>query len=172
MFMPRNLRLRNRILLAFLLTATIAQSSVPLQNPKVRQVGELLRCQCGCNYSVSSCQMQNCHFADPAREKLLTMVEAGMSEEQILASFEKEYGKVILQRPPVEGFYLVGWIMPFAGLALGGALVAFIIMRYLKRRPVPLAATGTGALNGDVSDDPELRKYRDQIEKELADLER
>jgi cytochrome c-type biogenesis protein CcmH len=155
-------RRRNRLLLALLLTAALAQSSVPLQNPRVRAVGELLMCQCGCKYSVSSCNMQQCHFADPAREELLKLVEAGKSEQEILGAFEARYGKVVLRRPPTEGFFLVGWIMPFAGLAAGLLLVWWLVKRLL-RRPAPLPAAAGAS--------PELNRFREQIEKEMSDLD-
>src|ERR1039458_10858138 len=114
--MPNSLPFGSSLALAPLLSAALLTGSVPLQNPRVRSLGELLTCQCGCNYSISSCNMQGCHFADPARARLLQMVEAGVSDEQILATFGREYGKVILRQPPAQGFYLISWIMRLAGL--------------------------------------------------------
>lgn len=167
--MPNNRpSLRSRILTVALLTVSLALGSVPLQNPKVRAIGELITCQCGCKYSVSSCNMQQCHFADPAREKLLKMVESGMSEADILAAFEREYGKQVLRKPPTEGFYLLSWIMPYITLGAGLAFVGWFIQRYFRRRP---AADG-GPSAAIEADSPDLAKYRGQIEKDLADLDK
>ena len=58
-----------------------------LENPRVRQLGDQLACLCGCGSSVTSCNMLHCHFSDPARQKLLAMVKAGMSDSAIFAAF-------------------------------------------------------------------------------------
>jgi cytochrome c-type biogenesis protein CcmH len=154
-----------RPVLAASFAVALAIASVPLNNPRVRALGELLKCQCGCPYTVSSCDMRNCHFADPVRAELLKMVEAGMSEKEILGVFETRHGKHILTRPPAEGFYLIGWVMPFAGLGLGLTLIVLLLQRYLKRRQT------APALPGAAPESPELARYREKIEKDLAGLE-
>jgi len=151
------------------MSCVLLTGSVPLQNPRVRSVGELLSCQCGCGSSVTSCNMMNCHSAGPLRERLLQMVEAGVSDDEILATFEKEYGKIILRKPPVEGFYLISWVMPFIGLGGGLAVVWFVLQRYMARRPA--TATGTAIEPGAEPDSPELARYRERIEKDLADMD-
>ena len=108
------------------MSGVLLTGSVPLQNPRVRSIGELLSCQCGCGSSVTSCNMMNCHSAGPLRERVLAMVEAGVGDDQILAALEKEYGKIILRKPPAEGFYLISWVMPFIGLGGGLAFVWFV----------------------------------------------
>jgi cytochrome c-type biogenesis protein CcmH/NrfF len=110
--------------------------------------------------------MQNCHSSGPVREELLKMVEAGMSDEQILATFEREYGKVILRQPPATGFYLISWIMPFAGLGAGLALLWLILRRYLGPRPAAASASAAA-----VPDSPDLARYRERIEKDMADTD-
>jgi cytochrome c-type biogenesis protein CcmH len=164
--MPNSLPFGSSLALAALMSAALLTGSVPLQNPRVRSLGELLTCQCGCNYSISSCNMQGCHFADPARARLLQMVEAGVSDEQILATFEREYGKVILRQPPAKGFYLISWIMPFAGLGAGLALLWLILRRYLGPRPAAATASAAAA-----PDSPALARYRERIEKDMADTD-
>jgi cytochrome c-type biogenesis protein CcmH/NrfF len=163
--MPKSLLQPSKLLLFLVLTVTLLQSSVPLTDARVRSLGELLMCRCGCGASITSCNMINCHFADPVRAKLLKMVEAGMQEQQILDVFVGKYGKVILRKPPAEGFYLVGWVMPFVGVAGGLALLWLVLQRYLSRRPAPANAAAPPA------DSPELARYREKIEKDLADLD-
>jgi cytochrome c-type biogenesis protein CcmH/NrfF len=158
-----NPRFRSRVLLGLLIAASLGQSAVPLADPRVRRIGEMLTCQCGCNYTVGSCSMQNCHFADPAREKLLAMVGSGKSEREILASFQAEYGLKILQKPPAEGFYLLSWVMPWVGLTAGLALLYWAMQRLRK----PRVAAGVAELP---EDSPELR-HLEQIKKETSDLE-
>jgi len=162
--MPRN-PWRSRLLLAGLLAFTLAHGATPLTNQRVRQLGEMLHCMCGCNSSVTSCNMINCHFADPVRHKLLTLVEQGASDKDIFAEMETAYGKAILRQPPSEGFYLMGWVMPFAGLAAGLGVIVLIIRFYLGRRPA-VAAAGAAP-----EDSPELARYKERIEKDLANLD-
>ena len=52
------------------------------------------------------------------RERL----EAGDSEEEVLAYFVSKYGQWVLLDPPKEGFNLVVWLAPLV-LLLGGAVV-------------------------------------------------
>ena len=151
---------RAALALTLLLSAALMTGSVPLSNPHVRSVGQLLTCQCGCGSSITDCTMMNCHFAGPAREKLLQYVEAGMNDDQILAAFEKEYGKVILAQPPAQGFNLIAWIMPFFGLGSGLAILYFVLRAYLKPRSQHALATGDSEL---------LARYRDRIEKDTSD---
>jgi cytochrome c-type biogenesis protein CcmH/NrfF len=165
--MPKSPRLRSKLFLVFLLTVALLQSAVPLADARVRKLGELLKCQCGCGASITECNMINCHFADPVREELLKLVESGMSEQAILDAFVEKHGKIILRKPPTEGFYLVGWIMPFVGVAGGLALVWIILQQYLSRRPAAVVSAG----GAPPADSPELARYRDRIEKDLADLE-
>lgn len=150
------------------MSGVLLTGSVPLQNPRVRSIGELLSCQCGCGSSVTSCNMMNCHSAGPLRERVLAMVEAGVGDDQILAALEKEYGKIILRKPPAEGFYLISWVMPFIGLGGGLAFVWFVLQRYMAKRP---ATAGASAGMSAEPDSPELARYRERIEKELSDME-
>lgn len=161
--MPSN-RWRARLLLTGLLAFALAHGATPLTNQRVRQLGEMLHCMCGCNSSVTSCNMMNCHFADPVRQRLLTLVEKGASDKDIFGEMETVYGKAILRQPPAEGFYLMSWVMPFAGLAAGLGLIVLLIRFYFGRRPAAAAA-------GDAPEAPELARYRDRIEKDMADLD-
>ncbi len=147
----------------FLVTSVLfAQGGSPLTNPEVRRIGEKLMCLCGCGSTVTSCNMQHCHFSDPARQKLLQMVNAGKSEEEILASFVSENGLRILVKPPAEGFNLLGWVMPFVGIAVGLTIVWLVIQRF--RRPAPAAAAPE-------IQDAALAPYRQRIEKDLEKLD-
>ncbi len=114
----------------------LGDGGTPLENPRVRLLGDQLGCLCGCGSSVTSCNMLHCHFSEPARQKLLTMVSAGMSDSDIFAAFVKDYGPQILLKPPAEGFNLLGWVMPFVAIAAGLAAVWWFIQRFRK----PLAA--------------------------------
>ncbi len=152
-------RWKSSLLALALAVVCLAQSTTPLANPRVRRLGDQLMCLCGCGATVTSCNMIECSHSRPAREKLLAMVNAGMSDSAILDAFVKEYGVQILVKPPAQGFNLLGYFMPFVGLALGLAFVWWVIKRFRK----PVAATA-----GPEPDAAMLAR----IERDLEQLDR
>ena len=58
------------------------------------------------------------------------------------------------------GFHLLGWIMPFAAIALGLVVIYLWIKRFRKPATAPVGV-----------DQGALSRYHDQIEKDLAKLE-
>jgi cytochrome c-type biogenesis protein CcmH len=156
---------KSSLVLFALVGASLAQTGgTPLTNPDVRRVGETLRCMCGCSYTVTSCNMLNCSGAEPARAKLLELVQKGLSDDAIREEFVKQYGRVVLTKPPSDGFNLVGWIMPFAAAGLGLALVFWLISRLYRRAPA--VSVAAGAVESD-----QMKRYRDQIEKDMSKLD-
>lgn len=82
-------------------------------------------------------------------------VDEGLSDQQIVTYFVDKYGTTVLAAPPVSGFNLTAWIMPFAAL-LVGSLAAIYFARKFRSR---WASAPT--------DVPELAKYHDKVEEEL-----
>lgn len=156
-------RWRSSILIILTAAVFMAHGATPLSNDRVRQLGNMLHCKCGCNASVTECNMLHCHFSDPVRMELLSMVESGRGDQEILDAMVGKYGKDILRKPPSEGFYMLSYVMPYAGLASGLALIGLLIRFYLRRRPAVAAAAPQSS--------PELTRYQAQIEKDLADLD-
>jgi cytochrome c-type biogenesis protein CcmH len=134
----------------------------------VQQVSEGLTCQCGCGLTVANCNHPNCEFSVPVREQIDGMLGRGMSGAQVIAYFRGKYGEKILSAPTTQGFNLLAWIMPFAAILAGGALVAFTVGRWRSNSPTstPADAPGSGGAPGDGNFDPELRR---RLERELHD---
>ena len=153
-------RLKSSVLLAVLAVAALAQTASEKPGVDVRRVGAHLACKCGCTDSVASCAMLECHFSKPAKEKIAQMQSVGMSDDQIIQSFVREYGAAIYLAPP-NAF---GWIIPYSMVAVGLFIIYLFIKKY--RKPKPIADLGTIEI-----DDPALEKYKDQIEKDLANLD-
>ena len=150
-----------RLILAGILTiAALAQTASEKPSVDVRRVGAHLACKCGCTDSVASCAMLECHFSKPAKEKIAQMQSVGMSDDQIIQSFVREYGAAIYLAPPNAW----GWIIPYSAVGVGLFVIYLFIRKY--RKPKPLTDLGTMEI-----DDPELAKYKDQIEKDLANLD-
>ena len=138
----------------------IAQTASEKPSDDVRRVGSRIRCQCGCGDSVATCSMLECEFSKPAKLKIAQMQAVGMSDDQIVQSFIRQYGAGIYLAPPSA----FGWIVPYASVGVGLGIIWLFIRKY--RKPKPLAEIGPVEI-----DDPELEKYKDQIEKDLANLE-
>lgn len=143
------------------LAAAGAQANVPYE--KLRQVGDLVTCQCSCAYTVGSCNMLNCHFSDPVLQDIQAGLEAGQSDEEVLEAVYAKYGSETRVQPPDDGFGLVGWIAPFATLLVGLALVPWVIRRWRRSSRARSRATGV----------PEevVERFRSRIEDDLEELE-
>jgi cytochrome c-type biogenesis protein CcmH/NrfF len=144
-----------------LAVAALAQTASEMPGDDVRRVGARLQCQCGCKDSVATCSMLECHFSKPAKLRIAQMQSVGMTDRQIIDAFMREYGPAIYLAPP-NAF---GWIIPYLAAALGlGAI--FLYLRTAYKKPAPVATSGVVA-----DDDPELARYKEQIEKDTAHLE-
>jgi cytochrome c-type biogenesis protein CcmH/NrfF len=140
--------------------AALAQTASEKPSLDVRRVGARLACQCGCKDSVATCSMLECHFSKPAKERIAQMQSVGMNDEQIVQAFIRDYGQGIYLAPP-NAF---GWIVPYAMAGVGLLAIMLVLKKY--KRPKPMTDLGAVEI-----DDPALAKYKDQIEKDLANLE-
>ena len=150
----------SKVVLALALVASAAQAQMASRNQKVDvlRVGSRLACQCGCSDTVASCSMLGCSFSSPARNKITKMQTAGLSDSAIIDDFIKAYGQGIYRGAPNT----FGWLIPYLTLAAGAWLVVAFVRR-ARRRPKPALP---------VIDDPGLSQYKEQIDKELQNLDR
>lgn len=164
--MPRKLhRFKSSLLILLVAVAALAQTASEKPSVDVRRVGARLQCQCGCKDSVATCSMLECSFSKPAKERIAQMQSVGMSDEQIVQAFIRDYGTAIYLAPP-NAF---GWIVPYASVGFGLAVV-FLFLRKAYRKPKPM--TDLGTVVGEMgAEDPVLAKYKDQIEKDTANLD-
>jgi cytochrome c-type biogenesis protein CcmH/NrfF len=155
-------KFRNSFLLLVLAAVCLPQSATQLVTPAIRRVGDKLACKCGvCNNTVATCQMLECHYSLPARQKIAAMQEKGDSDDTIVASFVKENGISALSSPPAEGFNRLGYLMPIFGV-LAGLLAIFLFMKR-SRKPLPAHVPEL--------DSEMLARYRDRIDKDMAKLD-
>ncbi len=129
---------------------------------RVREVGKTLKCQCGCAYTVADCNMLYCHFRDPVNEDIAEGVLAGLTDPQIFSKIYAKYGETLRTEPIAVGFGAVGWVMPFAALAMGLIIAPFVVKRWRKNQLQAEAAPHVKV------DESAVRRYEAQIEKDLA----
>lgn len=104
-----------------------------------------LRCLVCQNQTIAD---SNAELATDLRNKVGDMIEAGMTDAEIIEFLTSRYGDFVLYRPPVQGNTMLLWLGPF--LLLGGGLV--ILMFTLKRRAANAELDtdeSTGTDNGD-----------------------
>jgi cytochrome c-type biogenesis protein CcmH/NrfF len=153
-------RLRNSVLAVLLAGYCLAQSSSQYVTPEIRRVGDKLACLCGaCKNTVATCQMLECHYSLPARQRIAKMQKEGSADAVIIDEFVKREGKKALAEPPNEGFGIMALATPVLAIGAGLGLIAWFLRRYRKPNAVP------------VMTDEEVRQYQDQIDKEFSKLD-
>ena len=95
--------------------------------------------------------------SSPAARQIKTFISqriaAGDSKDEIKDRLVAEYGPQILAAPPKEGFDLLAWLLPFAGLLGGAVALAALAWRWSRREPVPPAGTVDPALERRIDDE-------------------
>ncbi len=148
-----------RVVLVLLLLPTAAWGApaASVSEETVREIAAQLRCVVCQNLSVADSPSE---MASQMRQIIRERLATGQSPDQVIAYFVEKYGEWILLSPRREGFNLLVWIVPFAGLGGGLIAIAILASRWSRRRRSTLPA-------GPV--DPAMRE---RISRELADLER
>jgi cytochrome c-type biogenesis protein CcmH len=152
-------RFKSSLLVFTIAVAALAQTASEKPSVDVRRVGARLQCQCGCKDSVATCSMLECHFSKPAKERIAQMQSVGMSDDQIVQAFIRDYGMAIYLAPP-NAF---GWIVPYASVGFGLGAILLFLRKYRAKPMANLVAIEAA--------DPELAKYQEQIEKDTANLD-
>jgi len=146
---------RKLVIVAFLAVASGAQASAD----RAETLGEGLICMCGCNQLLSGCEMINCPAAPSMRKELKNYINEGEDDRTILASFSAKYGPKVLSAPATDDWFnLSAWVMPFAALAAGAAVVIFVLKRIRTAQPAAGPSTTDAA------------PYEKEIEEELRKL--
>ncbi len=152
---------KSKILMAAFVGLCFTQAA-DIIPPDVRRIGSQLACLCTtCRNTVGDCTMLECHYSKPARTKIAAMLGTGASDDAIVSSFVKEQGVQALSVPPSEGFNsLLSWAPWLAG-GMGLLAIAWFINR---NRPKPASELPE-------IDQAMVEKYRETIEKDLANLD-
>ncbi|MBI3964655.1 MAG: cytochrome c-type biogenesis protein CcmH [Chloroflexi bacterium] len=151
--------------------AVLAQGPAPASgnagsealDAEARRIAGDLQCPICSGQSVADSQTE---LAGEMRNVIKTKLRAGESRQQIVDFFVARYGETVLRVPPKSGFALGAWLVPFAALAGGLALVGFALRRWTRRSPLTSASPATSTTTSAV-DEP-LDEYERRVMQELA----
>ena len=94
---------------------------------RFRKLSDELRCPTCQGLSVKDSEAG---FSNSIKDKIRELMKNGKSDEEIIAYFVKRYGEWILRSPTKQGFNLLLWILPGAGIVIG----LFVVFLRAKRR--------------------------------------
>jgi len=122
----------------------------------VHDVAAQLRCVVCQSLSVADSPSET---ASQMRAIIRERLAAGESPAEVRAYFVEKYGEWILLAPPKSGFNLLVWVVPFAGLGLGLALVVVVLRRWSRKAPASVPAVMDPAL-------------RERIRREMSEMDK
>ena len=155
-----NMPFRRALHCAALALAVFAFSGARDPSTRFSELGHQLMCICSCGQILLECNHVGCPDSDMMRSELMAAVDRGDSDSLVEQAFVQKYGPTVLAAPTPTGFDRTAWIMPFAALLAGCALLVYIV-RSWRNRPAPALADGITRVHG-----PELDQFREQAEKE------
>ncbi len=137
-------------------------------DPFVISIERRLRCTCGCTLDVYTCRTTDftCTYSPAMHKDVVTMLQQGATQDQVIQAFVDQYGESVLMAPPPHGFNLAGYLVPgLVVTAAGLALAAYLS----RRREVLLApAVARGAPGeppaADAAELERLRRALDEVE--------
>jgi cytochrome c-type biogenesis protein CcmH len=127
-----------------------------------KEATDNLICQCGCNEQLSVCAMQNCSSATPMRAEIRERLQKGEGVEQIVQSFVDRYGPQVLSAPPLKGFDVTAWIMPFVMLIFGTLVVGWIVFKMIRPSAEAGAVGPTPSTLLDSRIERELKEFEEE----------
>jgi cytochrome c-type biogenesis protein CcmH/NrfF len=123
--------------------------------------GELICPTCNTTLALS-----NAPIADRMREFIRQRIAAGDTKTEIKDALVAEFGEEVLAAPPKEGFNPLAWVLPLAGIAAAGVVVALLARRWVTAGRRRAAVSGDDETsNGRVELNPELAR---RLDEELA----
>src|ERR1700747_1385553 len=105
---------------------------------RFNELGHQMMCICGCGQILLECNHVGCPDSDGMRNELMAAVSRGDSDSLVEQSFVQKYGPTVLAAPTTTGFDRTAWIMPFAALFVGLAIVILIVRAWENRSPTAI----------------------------------
>ncbi len=104
-----------------------------------------LACPCPCTLDIYTCRTTDfqCGISPAVHGDIQRLVDGGYTADEIMEALIGTYGDFILNSPRKQGFNLLAWFAPFAGLALGAVGIGVLLRswRLNARRAAEARAT-------------------------------
>jgi cytochrome c-type biogenesis protein CcmH len=104
----------------------------------------------------------NAPIARRMRAFIADRIAAGDTKSEIKAALVAQFGERVLAEPPKEGFTLLAWLLPLAGIGAAAAVIGALAWRWSRRSSGAVAPAGDPSSNGQRSLDPELERRVDE----------
>jgi cytochrome c-type biogenesis protein CcmH/NrfF len=132
------------LLVALLVLAAPAAAPAAAPRTTLNEVEGQLMCDT-CNVPLNVAESAR---ADQEREEIRALIARGLTKQQILDTFVREYGPNVLAVPKGGGASITVWAIPAAAvLAVVGGLL-LLLPRWRRRRPAAVPADGAPPLDG------------------------
>ena len=147
-----------RVALA-LVTVSLIAPGVALGNEERPTLAEL-ESEVMCPICGTTLELSNSPAADQIRREIARAIEEGKTKSEIKAELVSQFGEGILAAPPKEGFNLLAWVLPLAGIGVGALVVGALAWRWSRVR-TPASAPAAVPLDADLERrlDEELARF-------------
>jgi cytochrome c-type biogenesis protein CcmH len=105
--------------------AALASESNPTQ-------GEL-EAELVCPTCKTTLDQSNAPVALRMKRFISARIAAGDSKSEIKDQLVAQFGRGVLAAPEKEGFDLLAWVVPLAGLAVGAVVISLLLWRWTRR---------------------------------------
>jgi cytochrome c-type biogenesis protein CcmH len=106
-------------------SAAIASERHPTQ---AELEGELV-----CPTCHTTLDQSNAAIAVRMKQFIAQRIAAGDSKSEIKAQLVAQFGRGVLAAPEKQGFDLLAWVLPVAGLLAGAAVLTLLLWRWTRR---------------------------------------
>ena len=119
-----------RALVVFALALAFAPVALASeQHPTQAELeGELVCPTCN-----TTLDQSNAPIALRMKQFVRTRIAAGDTKSEIKDQLVAQFGKGVLAAPEQSGFDLLAWVLPIAGLLVGGAVLTVLAWRWTRR---------------------------------------
>jgi cytochrome c-type biogenesis protein CcmH len=149
---------------AFLLAVVVALAAAGTATASEEQptLAELER-EIICPACHTTLELSNSPIADRMRFFISERIAAGDTKSEIKSKLVAQFGQAVLAAPPKEGFNLLAWLLPLAGVGIASVALALLARRWARSR-APAAAVDPSS-NGRGPLEPDLER---RLDEELA----
>ena len=114
-----------KLLLVALVAVLLASEARPTQAE--------LEAELVCPTCKTTLDQSNAPVAQRMKRFIARRIAAGDSKSEIKEQLVAQFGKGVLAAPERKGFDLLAWVLPLAGLALGGVAISLLLWRWTRR---------------------------------------